>query len=266
MLCLPPIPPSFARLPACPPALYLPPFPYSQPPSPCSPKARRRNPANTLLLTLLLYKGLTRYLPAGASLAAVPAALAQSAPESTAHGPVSAAVDCLDGLHSLTGLPWWASLALTGLGESHTWVLWQSVFLRTSCQKQTKAFDANIKPIHGLQVPVSVTLTHRLRIQDCLPFSLGGVCIYNCTIRTSFNLNQYVAMTPPYGPLLTANVKALNIGCRDSWEIIDLVSARLCHSAQQSLQRLSRSPVESQGCADSRSQQQPLDPFLGACT
>ena len=42
-----------------------------------------------------------------------------SAPtEASAWGPVSAAVDAIDALHSVTGLPWWATFAGTALGES----------------------------------------------------------------------------------------------------------------------------------------------------
>ncbi len=44
-----------------------------------------------------------------------------SAPtEGSAWGPVSAAVDAIDALHAVTGLPWWATFAGTALGENPT--------------------------------------------------------------------------------------------------------------------------------------------------
>ncbi len=53
----------------------------------------------------------------GAYLAAL--GFAASAPtEGSDWGPVSAVVDAIDALHSVTGLPWWATFAGSALGES----------------------------------------------------------------------------------------------------------------------------------------------------
>lgn len=53
-------------------------------------------------------------LPAAALLAAVSPAEAAAA---DGFGPVVAAMQLIDGLHAATGLPWWATLSLTAVGE-----------------------------------------------------------------------------------------------------------------------------------------------------
>ena len=57
-------------------------------------------------------------LRSGAAYIAAIGLVPSTATEASTWGPVSAAVDAIDALHSATGLPWWATLAGTALGES----------------------------------------------------------------------------------------------------------------------------------------------------
>ena len=55
----------------------------------------------------------------GSSLAFLPASAVESSQQDVvSQGPISITMDGISDLHDLAGLPWWASLALTGIGES----------------------------------------------------------------------------------------------------------------------------------------------------
>lgn len=43
--------------------------------------------------------------------------IAEHVTDSSIDGPVGAAMSLIDGLHSITGLPWWSTLAVTALGD-----------------------------------------------------------------------------------------------------------------------------------------------------
>ena len=47
---------------------------------------------------------------------AVPNSVASDLPGVSQAGPVGSAMDLINGLHTVTGLPWWATLSLTALG------------------------------------------------------------------------------------------------------------------------------------------------------
>jgi len=62
-------------------------------------------------------------LAAAALLAAAPTEAAAA----DGFGPVVAAMQLIDGLHSATGIPWWATLAATALGEACKMGRWRSM-------------------------------------------------------------------------------------------------------------------------------------------
>lgn len=54
----------------------------------------------------------------------LPTDLANSQPETTAaasssDGVIGTAMSLIDGLHNFTGLPWWATLSVTAVGDSY---------------------------------------------------------------------------------------------------------------------------------------------------